>query len=504
MRCVSYTRATSSCGYNNHIVKTIQWQNEQISEYAKKNNWKIIKKYTDRKNDNREERGFVQLKEDGMQRKYDVVIVQSVFLAGRGVPYAEDVFRKILYPLGIHFVILEDMFVSTEHSEDEIKTYFKTKKYEESHYISSETQKQSFLNGYFTVHDEKYGYMLSDDLRTFCIDNEAAEMVRKIYEYINAGKTYVWIAKHFNEQGYESPTQRKARIGKKNIKKVLPWTEYSVKNIATNRAYTGKCEKYFNGERFTYEIPAIIEEDYFEKTIQLLKERNVSKKSMHVSGNPFIQRIIDKNTGKSLILRTKAKGTSKGIFTMCKGTRSDISGISFEKVMYAVVNELRLEKQMAQLVAEKIIAGEGKKSIERERIEYEKKARDLFKQLKKVEQPYIPLFCQYENGEIEQEEYVILKNEIIEGLEKIEIKFAQLMSDYNKLEKTFKLNNPWIKLYANAEIPDVLTREKVRELALYIEVENFQKVHVITKYKDWREDIPSEWMKGVKCHGEKK
>ena len=43
------------------------------------------------------------------------------------------------------------------------------------------------LEGLYTVHDEKYGYILSDDRRELLIDEEAAVVVREIFQMVLGG-----------------------------------------------------------------------------------------------------------------------------------------------------------------------------------------------------------------------------------------------------------------------------------------------------------------------------
>lgn len=499
MICVSYTRTTSSLVEKETAPDIIRWQNERIEEYAKQKGWIISKKYSDRKAERKADAGFQQLKEDGMQRKFDMVIMYSVFRAGRGVPYAEDVLRKTFYALGIQFVFVDEEFESTNYSDAELKAYFRKKKYKAAHSVGGEQRKQDFLNGYFTVHDEKYGYFLSSDLRTFTIDEEAADVVRQIFDFVIENKTYAWIAKYLNEQGIESPIQRKNRLGMKNVgNKIGPWSLCSVKNIALNRVYTGKCTKRFKDDIFTYEIPAVISEETFEKAQEVLKEKHISKGGNTTFRNPFAMFIIDKGTGQSLTINKAKSKNNERVFCLDNERygRNEVPSISLDTVMAAVVHAIRKEQALAAKIRRKIEKGDADTYLAEIEGEYRGKAKKLFAQMSEIEKPYIPLYCQYEQGEVSEPEYEISRREIVAELEKIEERFRAMMDEYERKKKTFSLENSWMKYYMDAEIPDVLTASEFRKWAVRIEVENFEKVYVIFKHEEWRDSLPEEWLNG--------
>ena len=51
------------------------------------------------------------------------------------------------------------------------------------------------IEGYYNVHDEKYGYILSDDRRELLIDEEAAVVVREIFQMVLDGMLLTNIVK---------------------------------------------------------------------------------------------------------------------------------------------------------------------------------------------------------------------------------------------------------------------------------------------------------------------
>ena len=128
MRCASYARYTS-CVYEKEIPSDIiKQQNERVQKYIKSHGWELAEKYTDRKQDSEAEDAFREMQRDGINRKFDMVVVDSIFRCGSNVSYAEDVLLKTFYPAGIHFSVVEDDFCSMYMSAEDVKEYVAQKK----------------------------------------------------------------------------------------------------------------------------------------------------------------------------------------------------------------------------------------------------------------------------------------------------------------------------------------------------------------------------------------
>ena len=82
MKWVSYTRSISSRIGEENPSNTIAEQNERIAQYLKKRGCSISEKYSDRKRTAEATEGFDRLVQDGMARKFDAVVVDSIFRCG--------------------------------------------------------------------------------------------------------------------------------------------------------------------------------------------------------------------------------------------------------------------------------------------------------------------------------------------------------------------------------------------------------------------------------------
>ena len=67
------------------------------------------------------------------------------------------------------------------------------------------------IEGYYNVHDEKYGYILSEDRKELLVEEEAATIVREVFQMLLDGVSVKKIADIMNERGVESPMVHNAR-----------------------------------------------------------------------------------------------------------------------------------------------------------------------------------------------------------------------------------------------------------------------------------------------------
>ena len=123
MRCVSYTR-TTSCKEDGKIpADIIKQQDQHIQEYLKKQGWTLSAKYCDRRKDTEENTAFEELTKDGIDRKFDMVVVDSIDRCSRTISCADDVLVKTFVPAGIHFAVVQDEFISFGNTKEELYEY---------------------------------------------------------------------------------------------------------------------------------------------------------------------------------------------------------------------------------------------------------------------------------------------------------------------------------------------------------------------------------------------
>lgn len=129
MKCVSYTRTLP---WKNHQSElTIAEQNQRIAAYlAEHKELDLLKKYSDRKNDEKARTAFDQMTDDGVERKFDCIMVASMYYCGPDFPAARQAIKETLYATGIDLIVLDEGLDTRTASRKEVEDYFEAKRCE--------------------------------------------------------------------------------------------------------------------------------------------------------------------------------------------------------------------------------------------------------------------------------------------------------------------------------------------------------------------------------------
>lgn len=493
MRCASYARYMSCIPQKEIPSDIIRQQNERIQKYIKLNKWELTQKYADRKQDMEADDAFREMQKDGVNRKFDMIVVDSLFRCGANVSYAEDVLLKSFYPAGIHFAVVEDDICSMNLTPDEVAAYFKRRR---DDYIVGRLRfhsRQRQAEGYYTVHDEKYGYLLNDDFKSFSIDTEVVPIIREVFELVGEkGLTYQQTADVLNERGYESPAKHISRVGRKKfVVENEKWAPGAVKRVVGNTAYIGYWYKVIDGVQTKVPIQPIIEQELFDKVANKHKTL-VGCHSGRLTENAFIKQIFDKETGSSLICKMN-KGEN-AYQTLSIGFW-DKDKIEYDYVMSETVSAIRAEQKKVAHALKLIASESGKREYARRKEVYARQAKALYDEMEELQKTHLVYYTMRECGDLSDEAYENYREHIWAELMEKETVFQNIMDGVEKLEIAFSKRNPWIVHYGDIKVPDKLKKPEVRKWVDKIIIENYEKVEVIlpSKYTVWRELLPDEW-----------
>lgn len=504
MRCVSYTRTTSCLCGEPVPENVITMQNQMILSYIKERGWRLGAKYSDRKNSSDEDTAFQKMRMDGIERRFDMVVISSAFRCGRSVSYAEDVLLKTFCPAGIHFAVAEDGFCSMEHSREEVEEYLSRKRQESnvSHMRYAEREKER--RGLFDVHDEKYGYLLKDDCSGFDLDEEAVPIIREIFQHLADNMTMQAVADLLNERGVESPAVHLERVGKKNFHaNGRKWALGSIQRILQNTAYIGYWIKMVDGKQQAVEIPPIVEKSVFE-----LARKNVASRGRRIpenvlrSENAFVKQIFDKETGKSLICRRYTEDGGHQMFH--KNWFALSEGIHYETVVNEAFAAIMAEKALAEQIAAILSSDKGKRERERQLGCMAEEAEQLFWQMAEYERRRLSAYSRFRDCDIPETELQIEMGNADGMLAVLGGQFENLMRRVKTVKQAFSMKNPWIVLYKSAALGNTLSKKEVRKWISRVLVEDFRTVEIEMLKQEWKEFFPCEWLEGSVSDGKEK
>lgn len=347
-----------------------------------------------------------------------------------------------------------------------------------------------------------FGYKKGAVKNTIVPDPEAAKIVKYLFSLSLAGLRYSEIAKRMNDEGVITPSLYLAREGsRKNYKPAQFWTYECVRNILTNRIYTGDTEAYKSHVKRvgTDQVKLIppSEREVIKDTHEALISREDFEKSREVVK---ITKPKSPATGRNSILTgylfcgccggRLSKGKAKNHFFLCHNARyqSDSGCMEVradEKLLSALlfrairVQTELLEEQDAKLRQQ--IANNNSRVLA-----LQKELSSVSFQEKRTLEKKMRLYEDFVEGKISKEAYMTGKADYSAKLEEIKMKTALITADIEELnrkpiagEEQSRANN------AICEVSDKeLSRDMLAALVEKVIVNPDGEVEICWKYMD--------------------
>lgn len=493
MKCVSYTRATSGMVDTELPTDTIQKQNSTIARYVEVHGWKLQRKYSDRKREHLAATAFQQLKEDGINRRFDLVVAASLYTLGATVFLANDMLRKIFVPLGIQFAIAEDDFYSGEHTTEEIMEYLDEKvKACRGKRLYGEVKKTFARRSQL-----KFGLAYDDEKNEFQIEESEAAIVREIFEMGSAGIKPAEIAKELNRKNMESPQRQvKRRTGEPIEGTPEYWKPSKVAEIIGNALYIGQWTRNIHNIAVTDPCPAIVSEDVFYLAKSFMEKR--TRKSGHAvcASNAFAGLMVDYDTHYPLsYFRMKPTKEPAIRFAYPKPERIfyDAVYIREEECMRQVQAQLEKEHDRAALALQKVTSPSGQAKKTEWQAKLQSEAQELFWQMSDLESADVALQLRTEKEKTEEATDARQHEQNRADFVRLDAELQHCLASIEELNLVFSAENPWIQLFATVDLQGDITQRVAQRLMEQVQVVRFERVVVVPKEQQWREKLPREW-----------
>lgn len=316
---------------------------------------------------------FKRMMSDVEAGRVNCVIVKDLSRFGRDYIESGRYIQKVFPALGVRFIALTDHYDSFHADAGESGIVLPVKNFINDSYcrdISTKVKSQLEVkrkNGECIAPFALYGYRKAENNKNqLVIDEYAADIVRKIFEWKMDGMAVSAIAEKLNGLGVLSPKEYKKSIGcnyKGGFSGAVKslWSSSTIKRILTNEAYLGhliqgKTEKINYKLKKSVEKPkedwikventheAIISEDNFLIVQNLLKVDSrvspVSEKSSLFAGILFCG-----DCGEQMIRRVnRYKETQKVYYICCTKNRGEgctRHSIEEEKLKRIILESIR-------------------------------------------------------------------------------------------------------------------------------------------------------------------
>ena len=469
MKCVSYTRTLPWKNHQGELA--IAEQNQRIAAYlAEHKELDLLKKYSDRKNDEKARTAFDQMTDDGVERKFDCIIVASMYYCGPDFPAARQAIKETLYATGIDLIVLDEGLDTRTASRKEVEDYFEAKRCEMHAEIMFAWRRKQGA-GFRLTSSVPFGYIRRNGESNMIKDEEVAPYLREAFSRYASGQKMRNIAKWLNEQGVEPPMKHKKRIlGKPYDAEPDQWTTDMLRCLFRNPTYTGATA---NGSRQIIaencHEPYITKEQFYAFPCNMREgENKISIRKSYKKPNPLAKHIVC-TCGHALCWH-KDKRTGEELF-YCRYCRAHKENGKNLKVPAAtiykkVMDALELEHLEEEKLAVAIQQGAGRKVIEAVRAEKSVQMKSVLAELNMEQFRRVPLYESYMADEITKEQYCAELLDYEEAHRKLNEQLTEIMEDTLIWERALSLRNPWIQQMAQYKAPEELDRNFVKK---YIE-----------------------------------
>ena len=491
MRAVSYTRTTSCFpGETDYPADVIAIQNRHIADYAKANHLKLMDKYSDRKKDNHENSAFEQLLADGMQRKFDIVIVDSIFRAGKDLWNAKEVLLQTFHYAGIAFVVVDDGFDSTGKTNDEAEAYFaeKYKEYRKEH-IQYQVKERN-RKGILSWNDLVYGYQMNDDNTGILVDPDTAPVVKRIFTMYAAGTSAAVIAETLRAEKVLTPKAVKGT--KAEIQDPYRWSALTVTRLLTKTVYAGYWTKTVHGVSCEHTNEPIVPQALFDQVQKIVEETRASappRKPMTL--NRYAGLVCDNKEGFCLHLRRIKSGLEYFVYGKDQRKRGGDKHVLVSDVDAAVREELGRQKELAFRIRD-MIRREGPDRVDALRGDLKKNYIVHAMMIAEQDKERMARYSEAAAADI-TEEAAALEGGESDLTEIYETVFQEYPEKAERIKTTYSEDNPWLKLMLTWDESSELGKEVLQKYVSRIVLDQLTTIMVELKEQEWLLELPVEW-----------
>lgn len=463
---------------------------------------------------------FQRMMDDISAAKVNCVIVKDLSRFGRNAVDAGYYLDNVFTRLQIRFIAINnclDTFSENMNAATRCITVGVQNVINESVAATTSVNVRGTLNvsreqGKFIGSFPTYGYQKSpDDHHKLIIDEEAAQIVRQIFDWFIGGKSIIGIAKELNETGVPNPSMYKKMNGMKyhhpsGRSNDGMWPDSSVRRILRNEMYIGNMVQGKN-TTISYKIKqcraipkedwiiventheAIIDKAVFEKA-QSLFNKNIRKAPQKNDVDLFAGlvrcsdclRIMNKKTnvhpyGTYRYYRCatsrKMKKNACGNHTVRIDKMELAVTVTVQKMIDTAVEMAELLEKINNSPKNKNNASHLQKSVAARKAELDKLLR-----------MQTELYPDWKNGMITQQEYMLLKSDLAEKADALKLKIESMESTLAEYEKGVTDENSFIGTFKKYGNITQLTRPMLVELVEEILIHEGGNIEVCFKFRD--------------------
>lgn len=110
------------------------------------------------------------------------------------------------------------------------------------------------------------------------------------------------------------------------------------------------------------------------------------------------------------------------------------------------------------------------------------------------EQEFMKQSRNYENGNLDEDEYGLLYAEHMEKQAELDSTLQSYMEIMDEIELAFSLKNPWLTRFSDFDTEEVFTNKGVKKYITKVWVYRFDTVRLEFSLSEWKKRFPQAWL----------
>ena len=471
---------------------------------------------------------FNRLMDDVKAGRVNCIVVKDLSRFGRDYLETGNYLEKIFPFLGVRFISINDnydsfnpensnegLIISLKNLLNDVYTKDISKKI-----ISTFRERQS--KGEFLGAHVPYGYSRPDDgTYKLVVDEEAALVIRQIYQWKVEGLSDTAIARRLNDMGIPSPSKYKYLKGEwKNARyNNNIWQRQAIKAITENEVYLGhkiygKIQaSLYEGKRKS-RVPKdewtiiendhepIIDQETFDivhaRRLEVYKEfteRLEQNKHFENTENIFKDIAICGDCKCKLVRRRRIKNDELYYYFSCttyetnsgyKCTRKHIVETDMIKAVYAAI---RSQIDMVASVDDILRKVNSDASYENRKDNLANEIRKVKAQIERLTSLRSSLYDDYIEQLLTEQEYLYAKIKYEKDEVALKDRLNELLLQQKKYDQTYSYENQWLSSFRAFRDEKELTKEMVAALIETVELYADRSIQINFKFKDEYEEL---------------
>ena len=468
-----------------------------------------------------------RLMDDVRTGKVQCIVVRDLSRFGRDYVETGNYLEKIFPALGTRFISVKENFdnftcgnameslsVSLQNLVNAMYSRDISKKVSTALRAQMET-------GSFRNRNLPYGYLWNGDKTAYVVDEEAAAVVRQIFEWKRQEVSVYTIVERLKAGGIESPERHKRRAGTRNGGNIQGegWCPSTIRGILQNRAYIGEmiCGKsetaLYKGlkKRLTEKDnwivvsdahPPIVSVSDFEAVERQMREDSAHRETaMEWSADIragmidlFAGKIFCADCGKRMYYKRQRicgckNVTFRGVYDCSTHVRRGHATcfnhfIRQDALNEKVFNAIRDQLQVALDYERLLLAmrgGSGEASV---REKHKAAVASVKLRLNALKKKRAGLYESYVEGILNEEEYAFAKQTYEEQYEALNRLLDEAVERRERFLASISPDNKWLTMMRGAAGMTGLTQELVDAMIEKVLVYGGSRIEVVFNYND--------------------